>query len=299
MNITAISLITGVLGILQVFQTLTTHKVSPEVRPTRILSIQRPFVIAHRGFSMLAPENTLPAFEMALRSHADWVELDYYHTADGIPVCFHDSNLSRTTNAEALFGESHNHPSTLTAEKFSQLDCGSWFSSQYEGTRAPSLEQALEFIVPSGVPLIERKAGDARTLCELLKRRNWVHSVATQSFDWDFIEDCHSLLPDMLVGVLGPVRSWEGREIPKEDQVLSPQWAERGAETGAGFIGWNRSVTPEGIKRAHELGLKVLVYTINDPAEAARLVRMGVDGIITDNPSAGWKGIGMASHSGE
>lgn len=290
-------LFAGTIGIFQLASNWNTYALRAEVTPIRLAQLERPFVIAHRGLSKLAPENTIPSFQMAIKSGADWVELDYYHTSDGVPVCFHDGNLSRTSNAGQLFGPAAVKPSDLTAEQFARLDCGSWFSDAYRGTHAPTLEEALETIIPQSVPLIERKDGDADTLCSLIKRRNWTHDVVTQSFDWDFIEECHEQLPDMLVGVLGPITSWNGQPVPKEDRNLSPAWVERAAEAGASFIGWNQQVTREGIQKAHEIGLKVLVYTINDAETAAKLINLGVDGIITDNPAIGWKGIALSSRT--
>lgn len=287
-------LLAGAFGLVQIVHNWTSQSIAADVFPQNIQSISRPFVVAHRGLSMLAPENTLVSFEKAMASQADWIELDYYHTSDGVPVCFHDSGLIRTTNARDIFGESRKKVSDLTLEEFLKLDCGAWFSTEYAGTRGPTLEQALETITRSSVPLIERKDGDARTLCQLLEKRDWIKAVATQSFDWEFIADCHKLQPSMLVGVLGPIGHWMGEPVDSGDRSLTPEWVERAVSVGAGFIGWNRAVTPEGIQAAHQAGLKVLVYTINDPEYAAKLIQMGVDGIITDNPAVGWKGIALA-----
>ena len=290
-------LFAGTVGFIQLAGNWNTAAQESQSPPSGLTQPHRPFVIAHRGLSMLAPENTIPSFQMAIKSSADWVELDYYHTSDGIPVCFHDGSLTRTSNARQLFGSAANKPSDLTAEQFAELDCGSWFSDAYKGTPAPTLEEALETIIQKSVPLIERKEGDADTLCTLIKRRNWTHNVVTQSFDWDFIEECHEQLPDMLVGVLGPISSWQGLPVSKEDRNLSPTWVQLAAESGASFIGWNQQVTREGIEKAHEIGLKVLVYTINDAETAANLINLGVDGIITDNPAIGWKGIALSAQT--
>src|SRR5438045_2131819 len=83
-------------------------------------------VIAHRGNSSVAPENTLPAFQSALDAKADLVELDYYHSADGIPVVIHDEKLDRTTNSEELLGKPKLVVGQFPLAELRNLDAGSW-----------------------------------------------------------------------------------------------------------------------------------------------------------------------------
>lgn len=287
----------AVLGFNQLFHGLTSlsQEQVTQSAAEHLSSNTQPFVIAHRGLSMLAPENTIPAFEMAMQCQSDWIELDYYHTSDGIPVCFHDSSVFRTSNARELFGEARKKPVEYSMEEFSKMDCGSWFSQAFAGAGAPTLEEAVEFITRESYPLIERKRGDAATLCNLLSRNGWQEKVAVQSFDWSFINQCHQQLPNLALGVLGPIKHYNGEKVEGADQWLTPVWAKRAKTNGASFIGWNKNVTQEGIEAAHKSGLKVFVYTINDPELAASLISMGVDGIITDNPALAWKGIAQSA----
>ena len=96
-------------------------------------------VIAHRGNSSVAPENTLPAFAKALAAKADLVELDYHHSADGVPFVLHDDNLDRTTNAQELLGKKKVLVVDLSAAELARLDAGLWFNEDFKGTKIATL----------------------------------------------------------------------------------------------------------------------------------------------------------------
>ena len=127
-------------------------------------------IIAHRGNSSVAPENTLPAFESALDAKADLVELDYHHSADGVPVVLHDDMLDRTTNAQELLGKEKLLVVDVPSAEIAKLDAGLWFSDEFNGTKLPTLVESLAAIQAGSTTLIERKAGDAATLVKLLER---------------------------------------------------------------------------------------------------------------------------------
>lgn len=95
--------------------------------------------IGHRGTTLFAPENTLPAFEKAIELDFEYVEIDVRYTRDGVPVLLHDSDLDRTTNGSGWVGG-------LTLDEIKLLDAGSWFSDEFIGTRVPTLEEALEIM---------------------------------------------------------------------------------------------------------------------------------------------------------
>jgi glycerophosphoryl diester phosphodiesterase len=251
----------------------------------RLLVEMRPLVIAHRGYSALAPENTLPAFEYALTALADLVELDYHHSEDGIPVVIHDYDLDRTTDADEKLGRPKLRVDTLTAAEMQSFDAGKWFHRRFTGTRLPLLSEALETIQERGVTLIERKAGDPATCLRLLRERDLINKVVVQAFDWTYLKEFHQLEPGQVLAALGPPSTYNGARLSDAEKVLSPKWNRAVRETGARVVVWNKQITKEVVADAHQLGLKVWVYTIDEPGVARDLLDAGVDGIITNNPS--------------
>ena len=250
-----------------------------------LLRESRPLVIAHRGYSTLAPENTLPAFEYALTAGADLVELDYHHSRDGIPIVIHDYDLDRTTDADEQTGQKKTRVDSTLAADLQPFDAGKWFHARFAGTRLPLLTEALNTIQKSGVTLIERKAGDPATCIRLLKERNLINKVVVQAFDWAYLKEFHQLEPNQVLAALGPPSTYNGVKLSDAEKALSPKWNQTVKELGARAIVWNRQVGKEAVEDAHKQGLKVWVYTINDPQLARDLLNAGVDGIITDNPA--------------
>src|SRR2546430_10262563 len=124
---------------------LASTSISAEPTPARQL-IASPglLVIAHRGNSSVAPENTLPAFQSALDAKADLVELDYFHSADGVPVVIHDQILDRTTNAEEVLGQPKLLVGGLPLVDLRRLDVGSWFDEKFAETTMATLAEALD-----------------------------------------------------------------------------------------------------------------------------------------------------------
>ena len=250
-----------------------------------LLNRRRPLVIAHRGYSMLAPENTIPAFEYALTAGADLVELDYHHSKDGVPVVMHDYDLDRTTDADEQSGKKKIRLDSMLAGDLQPFDAGKWFNPHFTGTRIPLLTQALDTIQKRGVTLIERKAGDAASCVKLIKERDLLNKVVVQAFDWNYLKDFHSLEPLQVLAALGPPSTYNGARLSDAEKALSPKWNSLVKELGARAIVWNKQVNKEAVDDAHKQDLKVWVYTINDARLANDMLDAGVDGIITDNPS--------------
>jgi len=144
-------------------------------------------IIAHRGNSSVAPENTLPAFQAALDAKADLIELDYYHAADGVPVVIHDEILDRTTDAEDVFGQPKLLVGGFSSAELKKLDAGSWFDEKFAKVRIPTLVESLDLIQSGSVTLVERKQGDAETIVRLLKGKNLLDKVVVQAFDWEYV----------------------------------------------------------------------------------------------------------------
>lgn len=273
----------------------TSAAAQPPTAP-ELLRIARPLVIAHRGYSGAAPENTLPSFAAATLAGADMVELDYHHTADGALIVLHDATLDRTTDARARWGGAELRVADRTVAELQTLDAGRWFDARFAGTRVPLLAEALDAIAPHAPTLIERKHGDARTGVEFLRRRGEINRVVVQSFDWDYLCDFHALAPEQVLGALGPVARADGAPLTEEEKTLGPVQLERLAAAGASVAVWNHlHVTADSMREAHARGLKVWVYTVNDVATARQLLALGVDGVITNHPPLLWKALALRS----
>ena len=260
-----------------------------------LLASERPLVIAHRGYSASAPENTLPAFEMALASGADLVELDYHHSQDGTLVVLHDYTLDRTTDATNRWPGTKLKVTDYKLSQLRELEAGLWFRHPQRGVRVPTLGESLDVIQRSGVTLIERKAGEAESCVKLLRERGLVNRVVVQAFDWDYLRAFKQLEPRQILGALGPPSTRNGRKLSESEKPLNAAWLDEIKSIGAQAAVWNKMVDAAAVKAAHERGLKVWVYTINDTATAHQLLGAGVDGIITDNPAIIWKALATRS----
>jgi glycerophosphoryl diester phosphodiesterase len=236
------------------------------------INSKRRLLIAHRGGARNAPENTLPAFSSAMALGVDFVEFDYLHSADDVPIVFHDRTLDRTTNAVSLWGGRDIALKSKTAAELRELDAGSWFDPQFTGTGIATLEEALALICPTSLAMVERKDGDAATCVELLRRRNWLERVVVQAFDWQFLADCHRIEPRLALGALG-------------ENDLTVDKLTRAEELGAKVVGWNnKTLTRDEVEVALRRDMHVWVWTVNDVDRARELLSWGVQGLISDVP---------------
>lgn len=234
---------------------------------------RRVAVIAHRGNSSEAPENTLAAFRKAVVAGADGVELDARASADGTLHCLHDDTLDRTTNALRLFGQSRVHMADVDDARIALLDAGAWCGRDFARERVPTLAEALAVICPGALPVIERKDGDAERYVGVLREQGLVGRAVVMAFEWGFLSRLHGIEPDQPLAVLG-----EGEWDAQQEASLPA--------TGACVVAWRQTdVTAERVSRWHELGLGVWCWTADTPVEWARLVAAGADGIITNRPA--------------
>jgi glycerophosphoryl diester phosphodiesterase len=246
---------------------------------------EQTLVIAHRGFSRVAPENTAPAFDLAVTTGADLVEFDVRPSRDGDLIVIHDHELDRTTDAKRVWRRSHNRVDSKTVSEMRALDAGTWFHRMFTGVKIPLLLEAVAIIGKRSVPLIECKAGNVTAYLTFLRENDLINRVIVQSFDWNFLKTLHEAEPRMVLGALGPARLLAGGKKPLGiSRKLNAAWLNQVEKTGARIAVWNRKVSKGAVRLAHERGLKVWVYTINDGRLARHLVAGGVDGLITNDP---------------
>lgn len=223
-------------------------------------------VEAHRGYSQIAPENTVAAIDAAADS-ADLVEFDVRITSDGELVLMHDGTVNRTTDGSGSV-------SSLTLAQIQLLDAGSWFSAAFAGEPVPTMAEAINACLAAGiVPLIERKAGAASDYhAEFVSLGLDPSEFRVISFSSGFLADLDTLNPDYRLGLLG------GGTITQSviDNLKS---------MGIDFLDWGYgAVDQAAVDLVHANGMELHVYTVNDSARMQELIDYGVDGITTDNP---------------
>lgn len=257
-----------------------------------------PQIIAHRGNKSVAPENTLAAFASAVAAGAQSIEMDIVRASDGTPVVIHDETLDATTSGNGLVGD-------YTVEHIQSLDAGSWFSNGFQGAQVPTLEQFAQFMAghPDVEILLEFK-GDWDTastsgVVDILKRAGVLEQSILQSFSAVTVASLAIVAPDARRGVLmisqesQQAMGW-GSSDPSAVQ-LSEIDAFIETCTHLGIYTVNPFIEdvvalPSLVEKVHDRGLKVQVWTANQPEKWEFLVSLGVDGIITDRPDAlnGW-----------
>ncbi|MFZ5863428.1 MAG: glycerophosphodiester phosphodiesterase [Nitrospirota bacterium] len=231
-----------------------------------------PVVIAHRGASGLAPENTIEAFELALARGARVIEFDVHQTRDRRPVVVHDASLQRTAGVRKAVER-------LTQREAAALDVGSWFAPAYRHARIPTLARVLRALKGRAILNIELKAGlrrlhpglEARVLA-LVIRSGWRDRVVVSSFHVRYLERLRRLDAAIAIGIL--VHPWS------IDTALA-----RAARLDAVSIHPPaRVVTKDLVGRLHDAGYAVLPYTVDRTADKHRLTRLGADGFFTNLP---------------
>ena len=224
-------------------------------------------VIAHRGASARAPENTLAAFDLALEMGAKHIELDIRTTRDGRVAVLHDPTLDRTTNGSGPVSE------TDWAD-VRKLDAGAWFGPEFAGQRVPSLDEALQRCQGKARLHIELKDGApdmaAKTL-DLIESRGMAGQVALISFRKEWLAKVRALAPDIQTGYL--VRE-------ADDEAVA--WAKA---NGVGSIcPKEESLTPELVPILHEQGLGARFWSVRDEAAMRRVIESGADGMTVNFP---------------
>ena len=242
-----------------------------------------PEVVAHRGSSGAAPENTLAAIKLALHHRADTVENDIQRTRDGELVIVHDTTLSRTTDVEEVFPDRAPwNVGDFTLAEIRRLDAGSWFAPEFAGERVPTLEEwvkavgrragmLLEPKAPELYPGIERDIDkELRSLPDFNKALR-AGRVTVQSFNHEWLKAYADLAPDVPVGLL------YGNKPTDADIEAAATWADE-VNPALGVI------DQATVQAIHAQGLEAHVWTVNAGQDMRRAINWDVDGIITNYP---------------
>jgi glycerophosphoryl diester phosphodiesterase len=233
---------------------------------------QAPRIIAHRGASLLAPENTLAAFRAAIAVGADGVEFDVQASRDGVPVVIHDARLERTTSGRGWVSEA-------SAAELGALEAGAWFDPPLAGEGVPTLQAVLALLAPSPLALhIELKTarcaypGLVPAVHRLVQAAGLAARTTLSSFNHHSLREARALRPPLDCAVL------------LYEALIEP-WAYAAQHGFQALHPHHATVDAELVQSCHAAGLAVRPYTVDDAAEAQRLLALGVDGLITNDPA--------------
>ena len=233
----------------------------------RLALFQNPTVMAHRGLSADAPENTLYAFSDAISVGADFIELDVQQTRDGVLVVMHDSNLKRTTGVNKDIWD-------VDYADIQNLDAGSWFDPAYANARIPTLEETLQFVDKRAKLNIEIKptkhGSDTleQDVAELITQYQYTDACYVTSFSYGSLKKVKEVNPEIRTGYLMSVAY---------GQFYSLKYADA--------LSLNKVfVTSQVVNAAHQQGKQIFAWTVNSMSEVRSLCNLHVDSIITDDP---------------
>jgi glycerophosphoryl diester phosphodiesterase len=235
--------------------------------------MELPILIAHRGGSLEAPENTMTSFRHAIELGMRYVELDVQMTRDGELIVIHDETVDRTTNGQGPVGN-------YTFAELRKLDAGSHFDPKFAGEQIPTLREVLELCTDAGVGVVvEIKspglyAGMVEKTVALIGEM-WTRgaeNIWCISFDHASIRQVRALDPSIPVGYL--YEYFEQDFVQPDDTIQA-------------YCPYFRTALahPEQIAKAHELGKFVFVYTVDEEADMRQVAAAGIDGMVSDRPS--------------
>lgn len=236
----------------------------------------RPVIIAHRGASAYAPENTMASFKKALEMGAEGIELDVHLTADGHLVVVHDPKVDRTSNGSGWVKD-------MTLSQLRKLDFGSWFLPEFKGERIPLLDEIMELLKDHNVLLnIEAKSGPViyqgmeKMLSEIIHAYNMTDRVIVSSFNHYSLVELKRISPDIKTGLLynaGLYEPWDyARKVGA--YAIHPLFY---------------NVVPEIVEGCKKHKVAINPFTVDQPELIRKVAEAGVDGIITNVPDVALK----------
>lgn len=236
--------------------------------------MKKPLIIAHRGFSDEAPENSLAAFRKAIESKCDMIELDVRLSADNVPIVFHDRRLQRTSSSSGLV-------SKKTALQLSAIDNGSWFSPKFSRERIPSLADVLplakrvklnieikpDVVSSNGMSVVEIVLGEVHN-AKVLSR-----TIFT-SFNHAMMKEVKQIDSSLTTGVIyNPITNFR----------KSPSTLVKNAHADI-FVCSKLQITKDVVADTHDAGYLLYVYGVKTGRDVQRMLELDIDGIICNNP---------------
>lgn len=234
-----------------------------------------PLLVAHRGASHAAPENTLSAFRLAWEEGADGIEGDFHLSSDGEVVCIHDYDTKRTAGEKLVIAET-------TWERLSQLDVGKWKSDRFAGEKMPRLGDVLDILPPGKIFFIEIKSGPETVapIRRILEEKKADPArVVLITFDEAVVRACLEQLPAYPTHWISSLKDFDkdGKAEVYAKQLLA---------MGANGFQFNATapVTAAWLRDVKEKRIPLTSWTVDDVALARRMIGFGVDHITTNRP---------------
>ena len=223
-------------------------------------------VVAHRGAAGRAPENTLASIRAAIEDASDWVEIDVQETVDGEVVVVHDSDFMKLAGVDLKVWDG-------TLEQIRDIDIGSWFDPQFSAERVPTLAEVLEEAKGKTRVVIELKYyGHDQQLeqrvVDIVEQLGMTDEVAIMSLKYEGVQKIRALRPDWTIGLLSAKAIGDLTSLDVDFLAVAMGMA-----------------SPGFVRRSHEQGKQVFVWTVNDAVSLSRMMSLGVDGVISDEPA--------------
>jgi glycerophosphoryl diester phosphodiesterase len=236
------------------------------------MNIRKPLIIAHRGASGEAPENTLAAFQLALEQGCDALELDIHLSIDGKLMVCHDSTIDRTTNASGRIVD-------IVASQLRTYDAGIWFNKKFKGQQIPFLAEVFEMIPQDIIINIEIKMIPEyenkieQKLVDLLIEKDRLSNVVISSFDHTCLVRLMKMEPRTKIGLL------------YQHKLINPvEYAARLNVPVFSLHPHYKSIKEQDIIKAKSFGISVYPWTVDHIKDMRNLINKGVSGIITNYP---------------
>lgn len=236
-------------------------------------------VISHRGANKHAPQNTIPAFEESIRIGVDGFETDIHVTKDGIPVVCHNYDIDDTSNGTGFIAD-------MTLEELRKFEFGSYFSPKFSDVRIPTMEEFLTLSERANIEVLnielkspkQGETGIVEKTITAVKAHGLFDKLIISSFNPQLLIEAKQLDPACKTGLLYSPMDYGSKKVFYAA-------AEYAAQIKADALHPHYMFVTKGyVRKAHKLGIKVNVWTVDKPKTAKRMLACGVDGIITNIP---------------